>query len=263
MKRVLYQLIFVVSIAAFSGVPAVATTVTFNSEAGLAGLAKTWDSARLTFANDYQEAGMTLHGGVEPPDPRLGGHGGHYHLAYENPNLDNVLKWQALKNPALEPRVLFSHDGTHVIQMTYDPNQDGIRDPFTISSLDVLVGELNVGVLFPDNTIGVYNNLTASNTWSLLGGFTVTRVTFEGVGSIGPFAIDNIVFQAGQARIASSIGDDEFQAIATPLTLGRFDPAIFLSLHDSLPSVPDSGSNFLLFLVGLLSVRFARVHLFR
>jgi hypothetical protein len=193
-------------------------TIDFNDPASLAALT---DAARFTFANNYTEDGMTVSDGVDPPDPRLGGMGyGHYHLSYERPGvLEQELSRFFLPedqkpppiDPTLEPRLLQNHFGDHVIQLTYDPNQDGVLDPFRLLSVDVLRGPLNVGVRFSSGDIGVYNNLTEGFTWQFTDArnFTLTRATLEATGEI--FGVDNIVFEP--------VTPDPVQLMANPLTL--------------------------------------------
>ena len=172
-------------------------TITFDDPAALAALP---NAALGTFANNYTEDDVTVTDGVNPPDPRLGGGAyGHYHLMYERPGILEQVVLGARIDPAAEPRTLSNHFGDHVIQLTYDPNQDGVPDPFDITGIDVLRGTLNVGVLFASGDIGVFNNLAADGGthWDLIGGTNITRATLEGTGSI--FSIDNITFEAATA----------------------------------------------------------------
>jgi hypothetical protein len=99
------------------------------------------------FNDAYVEDNMLFFNGVFPPDPALGPiPQPEYHLNYENPSLnENVQAWSTLSNPENEPRTLSPPSKGAVIQLTYDPNNDGIPDPFNLISIDVLSGKLNVG----------------------------------------------------------------------------------------------------------------------
>ncbi|HEY7496444.1 MAG TPA: hypothetical protein VIH59_35755 [Candidatus Tectomicrobia bacterium] len=162
------------------------------------------DSARFTFANNYSQCGVTVSDGVHPDDPRLGGASwNHFHLTYEDPSIEFCLAGnrydfgrrnngtcQHLTDAATEPRSLASMSGDHVIQITYDLNGDGVPDLFDIRSIYVVTGTINVGVMWADGSIGVYNNLTAGTTWNLISGENVQRATLEGIGEM--FVVDNI-----------------------------------------------------------------------
>ena len=133
-------------------------------------------AARFTFANNYIENGMIFRSDVIPRDPRLGPPEpptemcGHYHLFYSDPSLEV----NPPANPENFPRTLGpGHQGGCVVQLTYEPNNDGIRHLFNLLEITVLSGTLNVGIEFADGSIGIYNNLTAGptgTTWLLLEG---------------------------------------------------------------------------------------------
>jgi len=169
-------------------------TITFDDPAALANLA---GAARFTFANNYTESDMSVADGVSPADPRLGGRAhGHYHLGYEHPGILEQVIQGATIDVTAEPRSLSNHFGDHIIQLTYDPNHDGVPDPFDLTGIDVLSGTLNVGVEFASGDIGVFNNLASDggSRWSLSGGTNIIRATLEATGSI--FTVDNIAFAA-------------------------------------------------------------------
>lgn len=166
--------------------PTEAVLIDFNDAASLQALP---DAARFTFANNYKEDGMIFRDGVVPPDPRLAtGSRAHYHLAYENLNANFL----APNFNPIQPRLLASHDESHVIQLTFEPN--GSPLPFNLTSIEVLSGSLNVGVRDSFDNIAVYNNLTEGFTWNLLDANNLTRATLEGTG-LENFIIDNVVFE--------------------------------------------------------------------
>lgn len=187
-------------------------TVDFNDPASLRAVP---DSAAFTYATLYREDGMTARDGVFPLDPRLGeGRCSHYHLGYEDPTItfgfDSSGKQRVgryapdgsfvpLADPALEPRLVAPHGGGCVIQMTYDPEGDGVPNPFNLISLEVRANKLDVGIRFSDDTISAYRDLTPG-VWGFVGGTNLTRVTLEADPTQG-FTIDNLVFEPVDAPI--------------------------------------------------------------
>jgi hypothetical protein len=193
------------------------TVIDFNDRCSLAALSyvapggQVVRAARGTFvpgketpsSSAYREDGMIFLDGVHPPDPALGPIAQpEYHLMYENPIFNEPLNESEarLPHPENEPRVLAPHLPGAVIQLTYDPNNDGIPDRFNLISLDVLGGALNVGVLSRRLGVAVYNNLTAGFTWFLIDANNLTRATLElpvsfGGGHASGFVVDNIVFE--------------------------------------------------------------------
>lgn len=180
-------------------------------------------AARFTFANNYTEDGTIFRSDVIPTDPRLGPFPcGHYHLFYMQP----ALEISPPPDPENFPRTLApGHQGRCVVQMTYEPNNDGRRHLFNLLAITVLSGRLNVGVEFADGSIGVYNNLTAGptgTTWHLLQGNNLQRATLE---AFAPpdhiFVIRNINFEplSIPLRAASTSDPPILQAIASPLTV--------------------------------------------
>lgn len=210
-------------IAMAMGIPGsgYAITIDFNDVEALSAIPLRGQGHCLGRGPSYTEDGMTLLPRVQPPDPALGGTGwDHFHLSFENINAFSTLisacglprtpeREDALLGFAARfPRFLQPHGSSAVIQMTYDPDGNGVPDPFNLISLQVVSGKLNVGVKGPFG-IAVYNNLAAGPTgtvWTLLGPFNqnLTRATLEGTNSI--FGIDNIVFEpAGRATTMSDL----------------------------------------------------------
>jgi hypothetical protein len=244
--------------------------IDFNDPAGL--LAIPGDCARsaicpgapLTFANSYREDGMLFTDGVTPPDPALrAARANHYHLGYEDPSISyEVVQGQLragrrtaagftpLTNPENENRTLGPHHPGVVIQMTYDPNNDGVPDPFNLISLVVHTGKLNVGTLSPNTGISVYNNLTGGFTWSLIDATNLTRATLEvpvTFGGEGIFSVDQIVFEPVSATPAPplyppyTIRVTRGAAEATPTTFANvqyvaLDPVLFETVELAAPT---------------------------
>jgi len=91
--------------------------------------------------------------------------------------------------------------------MIYDPNNDGVPDPFNLISLVVYKGKLNVGINFSTEDIGVYNNLTGGFEWFLIGANNLTRATLEvplDFDYEGMYTIDKIVFEPSSPRILTT-----------------------------------------------------------
>ena len=85
------------------------------------------------------------------------------------------------------------------IQLTYDPNGDGVLDPFNLIQLTVFQGKLNIGLKYATGEIAVYNDMTAG-TWTL-NETNLVRVTLEYPADWPPdqnFTVDNIVFEPAQ-----------------------------------------------------------------
>ncbi len=179
-----------------------------------------------TFANSYAEDGMVFTDGVHPPDPALGPvESGHYHLVYEDPSVSFEFrggKYVSVRcvggvfmsvsgvakpvctsgtivlagDAASQPRRLTTHAPGAVVQMIYDPEGDGVPNPFNLISLQVLGGKLNVGIKSLDIGIAIYNDLTAGVEWGLIGATNLTRATLEfPVSFRNNFLVDNIVFE--------------------------------------------------------------------
>jgi hypothetical protein len=183
------------------------------------------DGARFTLVDGrpgYEEKGMRFIEGVEPPDPALHpvSHG-NFGLNFENEGLYQTFVTNPLTitQAIRQPRRLATHIPGHVIQMTYDPNHDGVLDPFNLKSIDVLGGKLNVGVCFgttlpcPASAIGVYNNLTAGFHWNLIDADSVIRVTLE---TIDIFVVDNIEFEPATPPSLPLILDKTSTSIDVP-----------------------------------------------
>ncbi|TVM00363.1 MAG: hypothetical protein CV087_14655 [Candidatus Brocadia sp. WS118] len=248
------------------------TLIDFNDERSLAALSYKSNNgnivtaARFTFVyptkdGGYKEDGMLFITGVHPEDPRVGGIDyGEYHLMYENCEALSLVVEGKL-DPEKEPRMLTPHSRDAIIQMTYDPDNNGTPDPFNLISIVVRQGKLNVGIKFSDETIGIFNNLTAppnpketdcdatapkGTKWFLIGGKNLTRATLEG--SSESFTIDDIEFeeatQSQSTSLASTSSQPEFELISQPLTVGptllshaslfKFEKDFYLS--DSAPA---------------------------
>lgn len=183
-----------------------AILIDFNDPTSLAALSYTArdgtvvSAARYTFADNYTEDNMTFRSNVAPPDPALVFTPyPHYHLVYEREGaLEEAITKRVSDpsfNPVNEPRAIAPHDTDSAIQMTFDPNKDGIPDPFNLTGIDVSSGKLNVGIKFADNSIGVYNDLTQGK-WNLLDGTNLLRVTLECPTTfLGCYTVDNILFE--------------------------------------------------------------------
>jgi hypothetical protein len=85
-KRVIMLFLLACLAGSFNVFAAPNLVIGFDDEAALRAIPAPFTNAPFTFANHYQEHGVLVLAGVEPPDPRLGGQGyGHYHLGYEDP----------------------------------------------------------------------------------------------------------------------------------------------------------------------------------
>lgn len=223
MKNVRYRGEGIVAVAisviaiGWSNIASTDETVTFNdprSLAALVGSSPGERAARFSFVYTgrppkYVEDCAVFTEGVDPPDPALGPiPQGHYHLMYEDPAIHaSLFIQQQLRDPENQGRYLMPMCPGATIQMTYEP--DGVPRPFTLKSLQVLKGSLNVGIKSNNFGIGVYNNLTGGVTYSLGDADNITRATFElprDARECGGFAIDNIVFEpfTGSPRCASN-----------------------------------------------------------
>jgi len=185
--KFLWRCLFIVVTLGFP-ILAEGVTISFDDPQGLLNVYPNDPNnraARGTFANNYIENGMIFRSDVIPRDPRLGPpepptlRCGHYHLFYNEPGLEA----SPPPNPENFPRSLGpGHQGGCIVQMTYEPNNDGIRHLFNLLEITVLRGKLNVGVEFADGSIGVFNDLTAGptgTTWLLIGGNNLQRATLE------------------------------------------------------------------------------------
>jgi hypothetical protein len=237
-KRTILRALMVATIATLAVFPASAEAVLldFNDPSGLRAIPSSAtadcpngqplfaNAAALTFADCYREDGMTVRSNVVPPDPRLGGRRfTHYHLGYEDTAItfeffDGRLQpgrktpgFVPLADPAVEPRALDVHEDQAVVQLTYDPNRDGVLDRFRLLSLDVYSGKLDVGIREPTNAISVYNNLHGPFRWTLRDAPPITRATLE-FKFPGRAVVDNLAFEpvsssaAARARASSSNG---------------------------------------------------------
>lgn len=224
-----------------------AEQIGFNDPASLVAIPRPFSGARDTFANFYKERGMLFIDGVNPPDPALGWiRHNHFHLTFEDPEITACVRGNqflfparmtangcvAVASPENEPRRLASMVPGHVIQMTYDPNNDGVPDRFNLISLEVYGASpiLNVGTRSAAG-ISVYNNLSGGFTWFLIDANNLTRATLETpFNAEGPFVVDNIVFEpsssgAGSAEIAQQSAFSEVTAgEADEVALTRVPP---------------------------------------
>jgi hypothetical protein len=211
--------------------------IDFNDPAGLLGIpgdcakSAVCSGAPLTFANFYREKGMVFSDSVHPPDPALGPHPWeHYHLLYADPTIvvqEGGFKYGRqtpggfvlLDHPENEKRVIGPHLPGAVIQMIYDPNNDGVPDPFNLISLVVYKGKLNVGTKSAKAGISVYNNLTQGFEWTLIGANNLLRATLEfpvKFGAEGQFVVDKIVFEPASSG-ASGFAIPSPMALASPI----------------------------------------------
>jgi hypothetical protein len=243
--------------------------IDFNDPAGLLGIpgdcarSLVCKGAPLSFANSYREHGMLFTDGVNPPDPALGAHrANHYHLSYADraieydfvqgkltPGRRTAAGFVPLTNPENERRTLSPHEPGTVIQMIYDPNNDGVPDPFNLISLVVHAGKLNVGTKSSAG-ISVYNNLTAGFEWMLINARNLTRATLEvptAFGSEGIFTVDHIVFEpvssvtgrgamrAMPAQATSSEGQATSAPVANVLRIA-LEPLLFETVELASPA---------------------------
>lgn len=231
LRRLGSALFLITIIGGFSAGEAAAQhiVVDFNDSVGLLAIpgdcsrAALCSGAPMTFANFYREKGMIFTDGVNPPDPALGGiRNNHYHLNYEDENITYGFVQGKLTpgrqtpggfvpvaNPENENRTLSPHEPGAVIQMIYDPNNDGVPDPFNLISLVVHRGKLNVGTKSATGRICVYNDLTGGFEWGLTGdcAINLTRATLEvpvAFGGEGIFTVDRIVFEPASSRIGTT-----------------------------------------------------------
>jgi hypothetical protein len=188
-------------------------------------------AARITFANNYIENGMIFRANVIPRDPRLTPFlCNHYHMFYNQPascvSTDTCLENNPPAHPENFPRTLGpGHQGNCVTQLTYEPNNDGIRHLFNLLEITVLSGMLNVGIEFADGSIGIYNNLTAGptgTTWLLLEGNNLQRATLESFDHPDHvYVVRDISFEplSTPVRIGAASTSDPVEARAFPLTV--------------------------------------------
>jgi hypothetical protein len=207
-----------------AGVVAQRIEINFDDQLALLNLPARWQPAGLsTFVNSYKEDGMLFTSNVDPPDPKgVGAHPemdiDHYHLVYRNPDVVNELGRYykiffgglvriplPLWPPQVEPRVLEPMFPGHVIQMVYDPNNDGMPDPFKLISIVVSKGRINVGTKSPRG-IEVYNNLTGGFEWFLIDANNLTRATIEWPRRFAAdhFTVDKIVFEPSSSLGAAT-----------------------------------------------------------
>jgi hypothetical protein len=258
-KLLISGLTVVAICAAATGSQVLAATVTFNDEQSLrnvydCAVSTFSNNGRFGRFFNYKEQGMIILDGVHPPDPALGGERfNHHHLMYENrvelvgdppreiltervmnglepANLHDCFCLESIRpcprperpgavDPAELGRTLHPMGDQHVIQMTYDPDNDW--DPvsgrganrFNLVSILVLEGALNLGVRGPFG-IAVYNNLTAGDNgtrWFLQPphNLNLTRATIEGIGQ-PRYVVDDIVFtpSSGSATAALEANDE-------------------------------------------------------
>ena len=217
-----------------------AVTISFGDRQGLLNVYPddpNHRAARWTFANNYIENGMIFRSDVIPRDPRLGPPEpptemcGHYHLFYSDPSLEV----NPPANPENFPRTLGpGHQGGCVVQLTYEPNNDGIRHLFNLLEITVLSGTLNVGIEFADGSIGIYNNLTAGptgTTWLLLEGNNLQRATLEAFFHPNHvFVVRDISFEPLSTPIRTS-----FRAVSTSDSPGLETRAFPLTVLPPLP----------------------------
>ncbi len=253
MKRHSHVVLLSIFIAGFSiNAAAQQMEIDFNDPEGLLGIPgvcsrtnSLCSGAPVEFANFYREKGMVFTDGVNPPDPALGPFRyGHYHLSYADPlvflladlNTGRIEPFKLffsplpvllpLTHPENEKRVLRPHLPGAVVQMIYDPNNDGVPHPFNLISLEIYKGKINVGTKSPTTGISVYNNLTAPNKYKLLGANNLLRATLElpvQFGVEGEFTVDKIIFEPASFGARSSAGSlpvtlatHTAEAVATP-----------------------------------------------
>lgn len=238
-------------IGSFSFIKAQPITIDFNDPQGLLAMPDGFSGAPTTSANYYREDGMLFSDGVDP-DPELGyvPRFGHYHLNFPEDvvvgkksgscgfsDCPNVFGRETANGfvpviPENENRTITPMGPGAFIQMIYDPNNDGVPDPFRLLSLVVHRGKLNVGFRSPDVGIGVYNNLTAGYRWILLGGYTLIRATLEfpvDFGVVNNFTVDEIVFEP----VLSSAVQRQPNPISLNITK-KANPLKILQAEDSI-----------------------------
>jgi PEP-CTERM motif len=213
-----------------------AITITFGpQEAGEPqGLAALPDRGRSGFTSRYTEKGMTF-GDVVPRDPLVGslslGTANLLFLTYENiaqhrlydqnPPTPQFPFGRGQPDPASLGRRLQTLPAvvgrtTPTIQLTYDdPRVPGTLNFFTLRSLDVRIGTLNIGVCraltlpCPPSGLAVYNNLVGGTLepdgpglrYTLGGGANenIIRATLEPLPTREAIVqVDNIVFDPAE-----------------------------------------------------------------
>jgi hypothetical protein len=236
MKRHSWPFVLLLTICGFPvSVVAQQQEIDFADPAGLLGVpgdckkAAVCSGAPIEFANFYREKGMVFTDAVNPPDPALGPiRWGHYHLSYADPLIFLVQDPKTgiapfklflspfplllpLAHPESEKRVLRPHEPGAVVQMIYDPNNDGVPHPFNLISLEIYKGRINVGTKSPTTGISVYNNLVGPNKYRLIGANNLLRATIElpvKFGVEAEFTVDKIIFEpasSGARGLASSL----------------------------------------------------------
>jgi hypothetical protein len=218
-------LFLITAIGGFSAGEAAAQRIVidFNDSAGLLAIPG-GDSALFTFANFYREDGMIFTAGINSPGSVLAGKShGHYHLSYEDENITGGFVQGKLTygrqtstgfvpvTPENENRTLSPHLSDAVIQMIYDPNNDGVPDPFDLISLVVHTGTLNVGTKSTTGRICVYNDLTGGFEWGLTGD-CATNLTLVTLEALDIFNVDRIIF--------AKVPEPSTIALLTPGILG-------------------------------------------
>jgi hypothetical protein len=178
LRRFLFPVVFAtVTLASATIAPAAnaqsSCTIEFTGKASA-------HSSTFVFNPGYDvECNATFEPTVTPADPRLGSDPvtDHFHVF-------NGTQGQAWANM----HMLSGMHSRDVIQMTY--NRSGIT-LFDVTGICVADGSIiNLGVMWADSSIGVYNNLSAG-CWNLGGGSNLTRLTIEGIGDSNP-AVDSI-----------------------------------------------------------------------
>lgn len=206
------------------GVSLAPIVIDFSDPAGLLAMPPPYKAAPNTFANSYKEDGMIFLDRIDPPHPQLNWpRAGHYHLLYQdrtitfcvsktvfgpgrvNPDAPIQDRCVRITNPEQEDRFISPHGAGYVIQLTYDPDNDGQPNAFNLLGLDVNSGRLNVGTISATNRVCSYNDLTAGFRWGLTGNCAtnLTRATLEVPREFRePFTVDNIVFEPAVSSLA-------------------------------------------------------------
>jgi hypothetical protein len=176
-------------------------TITFDDQAALASLPDRGASTFAGFAgHNYTEHDVTFKDGVDPPDARLAHVSyNHYHLVYEDPTafermLDPSIPPSQRPDPVQQPRHLGSMGPDHDIQLTYDPNHDGVPDPFDLTGIAIVSGTMDVGIMYANGEIAVFNNL-GPGSYALADAHNIVRATLEGNGTVGvdsPYTVGSI-----------------------------------------------------------------------